>query len=377
MNADRSLIRHAAETSSFGEKSKRSLRRDDDPDSYLERPAARFDVAETQDVVGTGSNLSDSSSHHGRFLPGTKVADRYRIVSLLGRGGMGEVYRADDLRLGQTVALKFLPPELAQDAKRLEYFHNEVRLARQISHPNICRVYDIGEVDGQHFISMEYIDGEDLKTLLHRIGRLPNDKGVQIAQQLCSGLSAAHSAGVLHRDLKPANIMIDGQGQARITDFGLAASSPDGADVIGMSGTPAYMAPEQLLRGQTSIQSDIYSLGLLLYELFTGKAAHEAQSLQELKRLHEESSGPSSPSEHEPSLDPSVERVIKRCLAHDVSARPVFSIRHCHGVARWRSASSGVWLLAKHLTAELVAVSGSNETMSPKLADRVRGDPGG
>jgi hypothetical protein len=171
----------------------------DDPESYLERPAARFDVTATTDGTGRDSGLSDSSSsHHGRFLPGTKVASRYRIVSMLGRGGMGEVYRADDLRLGQTVALKFLPPELAKDAKRLEYFRNEVRLARQISHPNVCRVYDIGEVDGQHFISMEYIDGEDLKVLLHRIGRVPVDKGVQIAQQLCAGLAAAHAKGVLH-----------------------------------------------------------------------------------------------------------------------------------------------------------------------------------
>ena len=150
----------------------------DDPDSYLERPAARFDVTATTDGTGRDSGLSDSSSsHHGRFLPGTKVAGRYRIVSMLGRGGIGEVYRADDLRLGQTVALKFLPLEFAKDAKRLEYFHNEVRLARQISHPNVCRVYDIGEVDGQHFISMEYIDGEDLKVLLHRIGRVPVRQG--------------------------------------------------------------------------------------------------------------------------------------------------------------------------------------------------------
>ena len=129
------------------------------------------------------SSLTDSS-HHGRFLPGTKVAERYRIVSLVGKGGMGEVYRADDLKLGHTVALKFLPKDLAQDPQRLEYFHSEVRLTRQISHPNVCRVYDIGEVDGQHFLSMEYIDGEDLKVLLRQIGRLPKDKGIQIAQHL-------------------------------------------------------------------------------------------------------------------------------------------------------------------------------------------------
>ena len=295
----------------------------DDPDSYLERPAARFDVTATTDGTGRDSGLSDSSSsHHGRFLPGTKVAGRYRIVSMLGRGGMGEVYRADDLRLGQTVALKFLPPELAKDAKRLEYFHNEVHLARQISHPNVCRVYDIGEVDGQHFISMEYIDGEDLKVLLHRIGRLPVDKGVQIAQQLCAGLAAAHAKGVLHRDLKPANIMIDGQGQVRITDFGLATGSANDGNIVGMSGTPAYMAPEQLLRGQTSIQSDIYALGLILHEVFTGKSIHSASSIADLRRFHEETSQPTSGTNWPSDMDPAVDRAIRKCLEPDPADRP-------------------------------------------------------
>ncbi|MCA9200701.1 MAG: serine/threonine protein kinase, partial [Planctomycetales bacterium] len=293
-----------------------------EPDSRFSKPAARFAYTVTADGPNGGSGLSDSSSHHGRFLPGTKLADRYRIVSLLGRGGMGEVYRADDLRLGQTVALKFLPPELAKDTKRLEYFHREVRLARQISHPNICRVYDIGEVDGQHFISMEYIDGEDLKTLLHRIGRLPKDKGNQIAQQLCSGLSAAHAKGVLHRDLKPANIMIDGQGQARITDFGLATVSSDGESVIGMSGTPAYMAPEQLLRGETSVQSDVYSLGLILFEMFVGKPAHKADTLAELRKTHEQSSGSPQRSDFDDEIDPVVARAITRCLDSDILNRP-------------------------------------------------------
>jgi predicted Ser/Thr protein kinase len=297
------------------------LAANEDPDSFLDQPAARFDVTATAFAKNNTQGLSDSSQH-GRFLPGTKLADRYRIVSMLGRGGMGEVYRADDLRLGQTVALKFLPRELAKDAKRLEYFHQEVKLARQISHPNICRVYDIGEVNGQQFLSMEYIDGEDLKTLLHRIGRLPKDKGIQIARQLCSGLAAAHAKGVLHRDLKPANIMIDGQGQVRITDFGLATVSADGENVIGMSGTPAYMAPEQLLRGQTSPRTDIYSLGLILFEVFTGKAAHDASSLPELQRLHEDSSHARSPSDIVDDIDPAVERAITRCLSSDPSMRP-------------------------------------------------------
>ena len=313
----------------------------DDPESYLERPAARFDVSATVDGPGSGSGLSDSSSHHGRFLPGTKVANRYRIVSMLGRGGMGEVYRADDLRLGQTVALKFLPPELAKDQKRLEYFHNEVRLARQIAHPNVCRVYDIGEVDGQHFISMEYIDGEDLKTLLHRIGRFPKDKGIQIAQQLCAGLAAAHAQGVLHRDLKPANIMIDGQGRVRITDFGLATAVIDGEDVVGMSGTPGYMAPEQLLRGHTSLQSDIYSLGLIIYEVITGKSAYEASSLHELRELHAGSTRPPNPSEVVDDVHPAIERVISRCLEPDAERSTAIRLPCHRRPAGWRPARCG------------------------------------
>ena len=192
------------------------------------------------------SHPGSSSSallNYGRFLPGSLLAERYRVVALLGRGGMGEVYRADDLTLGQPVALKFLPEEAAKDPGLLERFRGEVRIARKVSHPNVCRVYDVGEVDGQTYFTMEYVDGEDLASLLRRIGRLPNDKAVDIARQLCAGLAAAHAKGVLHRDLKPANIMLDGRGQAVITDFGLAALTDQvpGAEV--RSGTPAYMAP--------------------------------------------------------------------------------------------------------------------------------------
>lgn len=166
------------------------------------RPEYEETVTQSAAESSEGRLLSafSSSADHGRFVPGAKFADRYRIVSLVGKGGMGEVYRADDLKLGHTVALKFLPQELSADPQRLEFFHNEVRLSRQVSHPNVCRVYDIGEVDGQYFLSMEYINGEDLKDLLRRIGRLPQAKGVEIAQQLCSGLAAAHDRGVLQRD---------------------------------------------------------------------------------------------------------------------------------------------------------------------------------
>ena len=265
---------------------------------------------------------SDSdSSVHGRFLPGTKIAERYRIVSLAGRGGMGEVYRADDLKLGHPVALKFLPREVKEGSRSFQHFLSEVRLSRQIAHPNVCRVYDIAEVDGQHFLSMEYIDGEDLKGLLRRIGRLPKDKGIQIAQQLCAGLAAAHEKGVLHRDLKPANVMIDGRGQARITDFGLARLADGAAGAGEIAGTPAYMAPEQLARGETTVQSDLYSLGLILHEVFTGQQVHKGGSLQEVIRSREESPS-TQPSALVDDLDPAVERAILRCLQKEPGQRP-------------------------------------------------------
>ena len=178
------------------------------------------------------------------------VLGNYRMVRLLGKGGMGEVYRADDLKLRQPVALKFLPEALSKDPKKLERFLHEVRVARQVSHPNVCRVYDIAEADGQHFISMEYVDGEDLAVVLRRMGRPSKEKALQIARQLCAGLAAAHDKGVLHRDLKPHNVMIDGQGRVRITDFGLAGFAGDFIGKEVYAGTPAYMAPEQLTGGR-------------------------------------------------------------------------------------------------------------------------------
>jgi predicted Ser/Thr protein kinase len=256
----------------------------------------------------------------GRFLPGRLLAGRYRIIALLGRGGMGEVYRADDLTLGQPVALKFLPEDASRDEALLERFRNEVRLSRRVSHPNVCRVYDVGEVDGHTFFTMEYVDGEDLASLLRRIGRLPADKALEIARQLCAGLAAAHAKGVLHRDLKPANIMLDGRGQVVITDFGLAGlvDQIPGSDV--RSGTPAYMSPEQLEGKEVNTKSDVYSLGLVLYEVFTGKRAFSGESLGELVRVRSESA-PSKPSALVKDLDPAVERVILRCLEADPARR--------------------------------------------------------
>ena len=137
------------------------------------------------------------------------VADRYRIVALLGRGGMGEVYRAEDLKLSQVLAIKFLPEKLSQDPAALARFHSEVRIARQVSHPNVCRVFDIGDAEGIPFLTMEYVDGEDLSSVVRRIGRLPQDKAAEVSRQICAGLAAAHERGVIHRDLKPSNVMLD------------------------------------------------------------------------------------------------------------------------------------------------------------------------
>ena len=275
----------------------------------------------TPDPPAPSHASSSDSIDQARFTPGTMLTERYRIVGLLGKGGMGEVYRADDLKLRQPVALKFLPKALSRDAHKLERFHHEVRVARQVSHPNVCRVYDIGEAQGQPFISMEYIDGEDLAKVLRRMGKPSHDKALQIARQLCAGLAAAHDKGVLHRDLKPHNVMIDGRGRVRITDFGLAGFAEEITGKEITAGTPAYMAPEQLAGREVSVKSDIYSLGLVLYELFTGKRLHEGTTREQIERART-TTGPTTFSTSSDDLDPAIERIVLRCLEPTPTARP-------------------------------------------------------
>ena len=315
-----------------------------------------------------GRLASSDAIAAGGFTPGAILAERYRIIGLIGRGGMGEVYRADDLKLGQPVALKFLPKHLSGDKERLERFFGEVRNARQVAHPNVCRVYDIAEVDGEHFLSMEYVDGEDLASLLKRIGRLPPDKALDLARQLCAGLAAAHDRGILHRDLKPANVMVDGRGRARIMDFGLAVAGGEaGADES--SGTPAYMAPEQFAGKPATVRSDLYALGLVLYELSTGRRAFDAVTIAAYRKKHAEET-PTRPSAVLPDFDPAVERVILRCIEKDPAQRP-------SSAAKVAAALPGGDPLAAALAAgetpspEMVAAAGERGAISPSTARRL------
>lgn len=301
---------------------------------------------------------STDAIDHGRFEPGSVFDDRYRIVGRLGKGGMGEVYRADDLKLGQQVALKFLPESVDSDPARLTQLHTEVRMARQVSHPNVCRVYDAGEYEGHTFLSMEYVDGEDLASLIRRVGRFPQDRAVELARQICAGLAAAHDRGVVHRDLKPANIMLDGNGKIRITDFGLAGATGE----VLRAGTPAYMAPEQLAGGEVTARSDVYALGLVLYELFTGRRALDAATMAELIARREQADI-TLPTDIVRDLDPGIERVIMRCLEPDPARRPGSAL----GVA---AALPGGDPLAAALAAgetpspDMVAASGTTDALA-------------
>src|SRR4051812_38341700 len=289
------------------------------PDDELTHTAFAT-MAATSDSGPPDTRSAPGPLQGHRFAPGSIIVGRYRVVALLGRGGMGEVYRAEDLTLDQPVALKFLPEGVADDDERLAQFHSELRIARQVSHKNVCRLYDLGDSGGRRFLTMEYVEGEDLASLLRRIGRIPQDKAVELARQLCAGVAAAHERGVLHRDLKPANVMIDGDGNVRITDFGIATAGGDDSG-HSMSGTPQYMAPEQLSGKAASIRTDIYALGLVLFEIFTGRRAYDAKSLADLKGLHDTGTV-TTPSSIVRDLDPAIERVILRCLEKDADKRP-------------------------------------------------------
>jgi serine/threonine-protein kinase len=276
---------------------------------------------------------------------------------------MGEVYRAEDLKLGQAVALKFLPQAVPETLRR---FYSEVRLGRQVAHPNVCRIYDVAEADGRHFLSMELVDGEDLSSLLRRIGRLAPDRALEVSRQLCAGLAAAHDKGVLHRDLKPANIMIDGRGHVRITDFGLAVLASEAMSGGVVAGTPAYMSPEQLAGADVSIRSDLFALGLVFYEIFTGKRLVTAGSRAELAAQHAALVAPNM-RRLVPGIDAEIERVIAHCLEPRPEGRPA-SARAVLAALPGGDAIDAAIAAGETPSPEIVAAAAESGALSRRIA---------
>jgi serine/threonine protein kinase/Flp pilus assembly protein TadD len=253
---------------------------------------------------------------------GSLIARRYEIIEELGKGGMGKVYRVFDKKIDEEVALKLIKPEIASDAETIKRFSNELKLARKIAHRNVGKMYELMEEEGAHFITMEYVPGENLKSMIRMSGQLSAGTAVSIAKQICEGLEEAHRLGVVHRDLKPSNIMIDKDGNARIMDFGIARSlEAKGITGAGMMiGTPEYMSPEQVEGKEVDQRSDIYSLGVLLYEMMTGRVPFEGETPLAIAIKHK-SEMPKDPKELNAQIPQDLCQVILRCLEKEKGKR--------------------------------------------------------
>jgi serine/threonine protein kinase len=249
------------------------------------------------------------------------LSQRYDVLAEAGHGAMGNVYKARDRETGETVALKLLKPEIASDQAMIDRFKNELLFARKITHKNVCRVHEFNRIGGIAFTSMEFVEGESLRAILSRFGGFPTRKGIELALQICAGLQEAHAQGIVHRDLKPENVMIDANGNVKIMDFGIARSMEALTKLTGaMIGTPAYMAPEQVAGKSVDFRTDIYSLGLMLYEMFTGSQPFQAETAVAvaLKQMREM---PVAPHEVEPNIPVGLERVILKCLEKEPAKR--------------------------------------------------------
>jgi serine/threonine protein kinase/tetratricopeptide (TPR) repeat protein len=253
---------------------------------------------------------------------GSTFGDRYQIIEELGKGGMGRVYRVLDKKLKEEIALKLIKPEIASDKKTVERFSNELKIARKIGHKNVARMFDLNEEEGTHYITMEYVRGEDLKRLIRKMGPFSAGQAIPIAKQICEGLSEAHRLGVVHRDLKPQNVMVDEGGDARIMDFGIARSLESkgmtGAGV--MIGTPEYMSPEQVEGKEAGQSSDIYSLGVILYEMVTGRVPFEGDTPFTIGVKHK-SEMPKEPKDLNAQIPEDLSGVIMRCLEKEKEKR--------------------------------------------------------
>src|SRR5450755_665792 len=268
--------------------------------------------------VGSGQGFHGSQP----IMLGRVLAQRYQIMQVLGEGGMGAVYKAQDRELNRIVALKVIRPELAQNQAIVERFRQELRLSHQVTHKNVIRIYDLGEGDGVKFITMECIEGQDLRSLIHERKKFPPQEAVEIIQQVCRALEAAHSVGVIHRDLKPQNIIRDKAGRVVVMDFGLARTvAGDGMTQTGaLVGTMEYMSPEQALGKELDQRSDLFALGLILYELLTGKMPFQADSaIASLLKRTQERAAPVSA--HDATILPALSTIVSKCLERDPTQR--------------------------------------------------------
>jgi len=294
------------------------------------RPAVGSEPKEsvhTTLIGGRSDARSSRPSPSGSYAPrqivaGTDLGERYHIVKQLGEGGMGEVYLARDRELDRDVALKVIRLDLASHPAILERFKREIQLSSNVTHKNILRVYDLGEADGVKFLTMQYVHGEDLAALMRREGRLPLPRVVEIFHQICEGLQAAHEQGVIHRDLKPQNVLIDDRGRVAIADFGLAksldyASLTEAGKVIG---TPHYMSPEQVKGVDLDPRSDIYSLGIMLYEMLTGTVPFTGSSAYEVM-IQRTQRSPRPASDHNPQIPKYLLDILNRCLQAPLNLR--------------------------------------------------------
>lgn len=249
------------------------------------------------------------------FAPGQYFSKRYQVIEEIGRGGMGRVYKAADKELSRIVALKMIKPERSADPDIVEKFKKEINLASQISHDNVCRIHDLGEIAGIKYISMQYIEGQNLREFIQTSKKLSTETAIPIIEQICHALTAAHKKGVIHRDLKPKNIMLDKKGNAYVMDFGIAKSleAEDTTKSGVVMGTPAYISPEQAEGEKADTRSDIYSLGAIMYEMMTGEPPFKADSIPSLLHKHV-TEAPKPPSQLNPQIPNQLEKIIMKCL---------------------------------------------------------------